>query len=509
VEARRGRVTTGARQLRVLLWLTLQDVLREGVDPATGARVTPIKHLVFSMGVIGLLFALGVARHPDLQSFALHLGAASLWITAFLVMPDPLDVREKKLELLRSKPVSVQVMLRARLLGLLAVTAIVVSCMVGPPLVAGVVRFRASWLLGPWLWLALVTGAFTAVLLWLAASFVLARRYGIARVRSFSQLVLVLSVVGVMGMSLLATMAGGQGLVSLPVVSWLPSSWFVGATFGSGRDALAAGALVATALLAQVRLDVDRCYDRLEDTSEAHSPLALTELGVRAGRLVLGPAASAVAELTLRVLSREEMSRARTVAPRVVQVLAAGFALWSADAMAPIAMLAGYGFFCMADGLSTASRASQPAASWILYTAPVRSRAAVLGLAWAVLVREAVLPALLLTVVTAARRPPGAAAVLLVAFLATGGALLAFLLAVSPRLPLASEQKVWPGLGGLLGLNLLGMVAAVGYAVLVVLTGLGWLGTLVSALLVAPIVVALVVCAWVAGRRAPRGDFPH
>jgi hypothetical protein len=507
VEARAGRLS--ARQLRVLLWLTVQDVLREGVDPTTGARVTPIKHLVFSMGFIGLMFALGVSRHPDLRSFALHLAVAALWITAFLVMPDPLDVREKKLELLRSKPVSVEVMLQARLVGLLAVTALVVSCMVIPPLLAGVVRFRASWLLVPGLWLALVTGAFTAVLLWLAASFVLARRFGIARVRSFSQLVLVLSLVGVMGVSTLTTMAGAQGLASLPILAWLPSSWFVGTVFGSGHDALAALALVTFAVVAHARLDVDRCYDRLEDTSEAHSPLGLTELGVRAGRLVLPPAAAAVAELTLRVLSREEMSRARALAPRVVQVLLAGFALWSPDALAPIAMLAGYAFFCMADGLSTASRASQPAATWILHAAPVPSRRAVVGMSWAVLVRDAVLPALLLGVVAVARRPPVAAAVLVLAFLVTGAALLAFLLAVSPRLPLASEQKVWPGLAGLVGLNLLGMVAAVGYAMLVVLTGLGGLGTVLAALLVLPVLVFFVVCAWLAGRRATSGDFVH
>jgi hypothetical protein len=493
-------------QLRVLLWLTLQDVLREGVDPSTGARVTPIKHLLFSMGFIGLMFAAGVSRYADLESFAVHLAAATMWLTALLVMPDPLDVRERKLELFRSKPIANVVLLRARVLSLLAIAALVVSSMVILPIGRAVFLFGAT----PWLvlslWLALVAGAFAAVLLWLGVVFVLARRFTIARVRAFSQLVLVLSIVTVMGLSALVPLQGGA-LKALPFVAWLPSSWFALLGLGSWRDGLAALGLLVVATVTHLRLDVDRCYDKLDEPAPDASPWAFGELGARVARLLLPAQAAAVADLTMRVLAREEMARVRTVAPRVVQVLLCGFALWSKDPLAPIAMLAGYAFFCVAEGLSTASRASQPAASWLLFSAPVRPSRSVLGLGFAVLARETVLPALLLAIVCLVQRPPLAALLLVFAFLVTAVALLAFLLAASPRLPLASEQRVWPGLGGLLGLNLLGMVAAATYAVLVALTGFGGFGTVAAALLVVPVALTAVACAWIAGRRAPTGDF--
>lgn len=491
-------------QLRTLLWVTAQDVLREGVDAGTGARATPVKHLAFSMGLIGLVTGLAATRHPDLASFSVQLSATCLWLCALVVMPDPLDLREKKLELVRSKPVPAKVLMQARVLSLLLITTLVVVFLSVPALAVAVPRLGGSWQQAAGIVAALATGAFAAVLLWLALAFLLARRIGIPGVRWLSQAVLVSSIAAVMAVATLLPHRAAA-LATHPLVRVFPSTWFARLPFGApALEWLLAGALVATAVIAHVTVDVDRCYDR---GLAAMDPPARLGLMPRAAswvaRHLLPAPTSGVADLVLLVNAREEMSRIRAFAPRLVQIGAAAGALALDDPLMPIALLGGYGLLCVAEGLAAAARSAQPQASWLLLAAPVAPARLTSGLAWAVLAREATLPASLLVIVLLVCRPFAAAAVLVAAFALAAVAVTGLLLFLAPRVPLGSEQKAWPGLAGFLGLNVLGTACAVGFALMVALTSAGTFGTMIAGAALVPLALVAGVLAWLASRRTP------
>jgi len=433
-----------------------------------------------------------------------------------MVMPEPIDARERKLEVLRSKPIPDQVGLRARFVALFAVVALVVTCLGVPPLVVASLHFGAPWWQPPALWLALVAGAFTAVLFWLTSSFWLAQHLGVERLRRYTQLMLLFAILAVMSLSLGLPFlrSGPASLAHHPIAPFLPSTWFARLALGATPlEWLGVAALLAVGLLLQGRIDVDRCYERALEVQATTAPgrqHSVSRLLLRFGlRPLLARTTFAVADLTLEVWGREELSRMRGLAPRVVQLLLFGWIVWTRDPFPAIPLLAGYGFFCLAEGLSGASQCSHAAASWVLLASPLPPRRALAGLRLAVLLRQGWLPTTLLGGALLLLYPIAVATILLAAHVLTSLLLVSFLLLLIPRMPLSTDQTAWPGLAGLMGLNLTGMVSTGAYAVLVLITSsFGMIGLMLGGCSLLPLAAAAALCQWGASRRARAWEQP-
>jgi hypothetical protein len=479
---RAGRVD--AVHLRVLARLSLREMLRSGTDATTGAKGHPLQQILLSMGFLGVMFALNAPRFADARSLLAALFAFTSGTIALAILPDTFDVRERKLEILRSKPVTGQTFMAARALTLLAVAAFMALCLGTPGLVAAVLRFSLGASVGLGLLAALVACAFAAVLAWLSCALFLALWLGVERLRLVTQTVLVCVTIGVSLMSLASLPLGvfptfhTAALGDHPLVRALPSSWFVGLVLpAAGWEPPLALALLAGAALVNLRLDGDRLYARyfenLGRDARAAAP-TLSSLLLRqvarlpvAGRILLPRPALATALLILAVGSREETSRLKSLAPRLLQLLFFGVALYERDALIPVSLVAITGFFCLIDGTTAVSQGVNPGAAWVCRGTPVPAGRLVHGMRSAVYAKYFLLAAVLLTVVLLRSHPPLAALVLLAAYHLLASLIVSCLLILRPSLPLSLDQTAAPGLAGAAGTHLLAACAGFAFTIAV------------------------------------------
>ena len=474
---RPGRVD--AAQLRVLAQLSLREMLRAGTDATTGAKGNPLQQIVFSMGFLGAMFALNTPRFADARSLLAALFAFTSGTIALAILPDTFDVRERKLELLRSKPVTGQTFMAARALTLLAIATFMALCLGTPGLVAAALRFDLGLWAALFLLAALVATAFAAVLTWLSCALFLALWLGVERLRLVTQTVLVCVTIGVSLMSLASLPLGvlpsfqTAALGEHPLVRALPSTWFVGLVLPAAPwEGPLALAVLAGAAFVNLRLDGDRLYARYFENlgRDARAPApTLSSTLLRgaarvpvAGRLLLPRASLATALLILAVGSREETSRLKSLAPRLLQVLFFGLALYEPGALMPVSLVAITGFFCLIDGITAVGQGVNPGAAWLCRGTPVPAGQLVHGMRAAVYAKYFLLAAILAGVVLFRSLPPGSAAVLLVVYHVHASLIVSCLLLLRPTLPLSLDQTAAPGLAGAAGTHLL--AAAAGFA---------------------------------------------
>src|SRR5262249_743628 len=169
--AARRHVTGGLdrRQLGAVLGLTLGQLLRPGVDANTGVRSHPLRQIVLSMGLLGLIFALNLLRLPTWDVFLVRLFAATFLMLSLAIAPEPYELRERHREILASKPVSARTLLVARCIQLLALSALIATAFGLLSFVGAAWRFHAPPLLAAVEFAMLVAGGFTSALLWLYA----------------------------------------------------------------------------------------------------------------------------------------------------------------------------------------------------------------------------------------------------------------------------------------------------------------------------------------------------
>lgn len=501
-----GRVHMG--QLRALTRVTWFELMRSGADPTTGARGNPILQIVLSMGFLGTVFTLNLSRFADAPTALAALFAFATGTVALVILPDTFDVRERKLEILRCKPVSGETIMASRAVALLAIAALMAGCLGLPGLVASGVRYeipapRVAALFG-----ALVLGAFTGVLLWMVVALTIAVRLGVERLRMATQAVLVVLTLGVGLVSLSSLPLGildAGGPVSFggsAVARAWPATWFLSLALpeaggAPGWQRPAALLLFAAALFANMALDGDRYYAgvfeargreaRRREKSLTFAAIRLAAKVPLVGPALLPPPVLAVASVVLAASVREEISRLRSLAPRLLLVLFGAIAFFQPESPIPAALLAFGGFFAAMDGWQVASQGAIPAASWVFRGAPVTPRHVMRGLVVAVVAKYFLPAAALLTAVVLRSHGVMAAAVLLAAYLLHGSVVLSLLAVVRPTLPLSRDQTATPGLGGILGTQVVGMAAGLSFTVFsAVVAFLGGWGVLVAAALLVP-----------------------
>src|SRR5262249_25607046 len=283
--AARRHVTGGLdrRQLGAVLGLTLGQLLRPGVDANTGVRSHPLRQIVLSMGLLGLIFALNLLRLPTWDVFLVRLFAATFLMLSLAIAPEPYELRERHREILASKPVSARTLLVARCIQLLALSALIATAFGLLSFVGAAWRFHAPPLLAAVEFAMLVAGGFTSALLWLYAVLGALRFVRVETVRKAVHTALALFTIGLSLFSLsLALPGSGFDLgpevreATGALVAALPSTWF--ARFWLPGDAGAgvferAGvlALVVGSVLLGTSGVLDRRYVHLIDT-QAHPP---------------------------------------------------------------------------------------------------------------------------------------------------------------------------------------------------------------------------------------------
>ncbi len=215
-------------QVAALARLTLGQALRRGVDMSSGASGRPLLQLVVSLGLVGLMVAASVTRSPDADAFLARLFFGAFLLVGTALVPDTPEVRDRHVEILFSKPVSVPTHLAARALTL----GVLAACVVLPFGLPGLLA--AAWRFGLPLWrpaadlALLLAGAITLALLWLLVLVRLALRLGFGRVRRAAQSALMLTVLAI-SLHAALTLAGLELLPDVALrdtLHALPSTWF-------------------------------------------------------------------------------------------------------------------------------------------------------------------------------------------------------------------------------------------------------------------------------------------
>jgi hypothetical protein len=511
------------QQLAALLAQSLRETLRPGVDAHTGLRGSPLKQLAFSMTLMGIVFATNLPRLADLRSFLVLLFAMTMGTVLLGVAPESHEARLKRLEILYSKPISTRTFLAVRVLVLVVLAGLIASFLALPPLLAAGLRFGRWGLLAGQYGL-LVVGSFALVVLWLAVFQRLAARVSLGRLRRITQTVLAVMLLAVVGLtfSTLPARVLGQPLpppISLETSSWvrlLPSTWFVDVLMGGGGPAalgerFAALALLALALTLLWVLDVDlvASAERLmaPPTQRITRPPAvriyelLGRLPLVGERLAGGPV-GALTVLLLTVTQRDEVTRMKSLGPRLLQVVMFVLAWRARQPALFLAMLAYVGLVGLIEGLRTLRQSSEAAATWLLHVAPLDGGQLMRAVRRGALLRLFLFPSLLLAAVALRVHPAHEAAVLWLGYFALASLLIAASVLVTPRIPLSGEPSASPGVAGFAAATTLGLAGLVAYGLFIaVVTMLGWIGAVVGAMAAASLLVVAHVVGHFAGRR--------
>jgi hypothetical protein len=520
-----GRVDRG--QLHALVHLALKQGLGRGTDANTGAKGFPLLQVVLSMGALGAMLAFGTRRVVDLPSALVLLFGVVFVIVVLAINPDARDVQERRLEILGSKPIAPPTSLAARALVLLVLSALLAGCLGLAPLIALTFRFPFPWPRAVATYATLLLGSFAVAVLWLAAVMIALRWISVDRVRKTSQLLLLAAVVAV-NVAALGWLPGGGGPFSLsdwPLARHLPSTWFALSWIGDpgpGAFARGAGALAllgAASLVASGRV-LGRAYANLAEQGEEPAPRPAPSSGAWlleriarvpvVGRALLPSDVQAVAEAVLTATRREDVSRAKTLAPQVLSLLAFAVAWTGAERLMSVTMLTYLGFSAALDGLQVTRQSGTPAASWIFWAAPGEPRHVVRGLVLALSLRFLVLPVSLLALVLFRMHPPALAAALSLAYLLAARLALRLGLLLWPAFPLSQDQQATQSVLGFVVGFAVTIAFAILQAVLVLLHPVFGVFTLVAS---AVLLSAMALAAWGLGHgaaaRVSRLQYPH
>lgn len=515
------------RQLVALLGLTLRQLLRPGVDRSSGSKGHPLRQIVFSMGLLGLLFTGNVGRLPDLASYLALLFAVAFVFVALAISPETHEVRQRNIEILSSKPIAPATLVAGRAVILLVIAGLISGCFGLAPLLAAWWRLACPLPLVAAEYAMLILGAFTAAMAWLYALLAALRFVSPERLRFVTQSLLVLAILAVTAMS--TGLYSPAGLVrpalAATLIELLPSTWFARfwmADLGFEANAQRAGVLLlGAATIAAARGGFERFYPRLTEAAVAEPgrpvvrPLtvrlleAVSRLPLLGGWL-LPRASTAVASAILTLTVREEVSRLRVLVPQVVAALFFILGLRTEQATLPLSMLAYFGLASVIDGLDVVRQSPSAPASWIFFKTPIEARQVRRGIRVAIMLRFLALPLLLLTVLLLKSHPPLLAALLATAYLFVGRFVIAGGIVARPAFPLSQDQRAAQSFLGLVLGFVLSVAGSVAYLVAVFLvTTLGWVGLAIAAVAVAGLAAATLACELWASERLARAEYPH
>jgi hypothetical protein len=457
---REGRVDW--QQLRALIELLLKQGFRPSLLAVKGSRSHPLRQLVVGMTLLGIFF-IGNAKYcADPDTFFYFLFTVTFGVVSLCILPDTLDARRRNVEVLDSRPVAKRTLLAARTSLLFMLAGIITVCFGLPPLISTRIFFGCSWGMIAELWLLLVLGSFTVVVLWLTGLLMAAQWFNLDRLRTLAQFALIAVNLSVMGSSLLA-MSGVDGLSKLrpmslahrPLLHLLPSVWFANVALGdSGAWAICerGGALLlfVFAIYLSCGVDLGKRYPRMQerllspDESPVRSPMAVRLLDWTRlhfpGRWLANDQAAAVARLIMIATQRELTSRISVVVPRLLAVVffIAAF-VGDEYAIAPVLLMI-YGFMALVDGVHIVKGNPQAAASWLLAATPVEPRDVIRGTRLVIIWKYFAFPGLLTVIVLAASYEPALAAILILCFLVEARCVISLLFAIAPAWPLSREQ---------------------------------------------------------------------
>ena len=105
--SRRDAVGEGLhwRQMRALFQVHFRELSRSGVQLSSGVKGNQLKQLVLNLGIIGLLATTALARMEPV-AFVNQIFAGAWLLVALMILPESLQAREHKREILASRPVS-------------------------------------------------------------------------------------------------------------------------------------------------------------------------------------------------------------------------------------------------------------------------------------------------------------------------------------------------------------------------------------------------------------------
>lgn len=497
-------------QLRAIVTMNLKQALRPGKDPVTGSVGNPIRQIVLSMGAFGLLFAFNADRFADLPSYLIMLFASTFLIASLNIAPDPYDVRQRNLETFHSKAITQKTLLMARIVVLFIIVNFIAVSYALIPLTVSVFYLDCPVVLAVCALILLLIGCFSLVVYWLVVLMVAAQFIGLDRVRQMSQGLFLLVLLGIIGISFdffgvnehpFSQSPEKISLIDSVWAKFLPSTWFVDALVGdlslaANTERMVMLATVCGAIGILWRLDTDGYFPRLiEKLSEPASQPTSSPLSVKllnlyrlippVRRWVIPDHTFALASLVLTVTQREEISRIRTLVPRVFMLLffLAGLSSFRPEArFFGLLMLSYYGFSSVIEGLDIIKQSSHASACWMLQVIPLGGKDILKGLRLTVMVKFFAFPAVLLLIMFYSFHPFLIATLLAIGFFIIARVLIPVLLIVQPTYPLSQDQRTAQSLTGFL----IGMVviffAALGYGIITLLGSLlGYFGLAVAA----------------------------
>lgn len=496
-----------ALQFRAVLELLAKQTLRPGLDASTGARGNPLRQMVLSLGLMGVMFSFNAGRFESLPPYLVLLFGVTVALDAFAINPETQDVMQRRLELLHSKPVGARTMSAARTAFLALLTAAFALPFSLAPLVVAVRWHGLHPLAAVAAAGALYLGCFSVSVLWLTAVGATLRWTTPERIRKVGQSLFLAAVLLLTALTLDLLPAARAAELLRP----LPTSWFARLVLpASGlldhAQRLGALALLALAGLLMWRggLDLHRAEvlqsgwrSRKERVARGSVVGALERAAELPGlgRLLPDPVL-AVAGAVLTLTRREEVSRLKVLAPRVIALGGFAAALAGVEPELVLNLLAYVGFSAAVDGLSVAGQSSTPAAGWVFRGAPLSSRDLMRGLRLAVSLRFLLLPAALLAVLLLRAHPWPLAVLLALDYLLAARVLLALAIVIQPVLPLSSEHRSMSPLWAFVVGFVATLAGGIAHAVVVIVAG----ASLTAAAIIAGMAAAMFgIASWALG----------
>jgi len=161
-----------------------------------------------------------------------------------------------------------------------------------------------------------------------------------------------------------------------------------------------------------------------------------------------------------------------------------------------------YALYNVTDGIHAVSSSSSPSASWVFGATPFSGKQMVRGMEIAILLRNSLLPGLLVSICLYYEYEPLLATAILLTFIVYARSLISLALALRPRLPLSREMTGRQEFAGFMYSVLGNMAFAV---VFVSIVGISRLSSFLGLCAAVSAVVILVVASWLisiwAGRR--------
>lgn len=469
------------KQAGTLLGMTLRQSFRANVDPATSKKSQPLRVWVVSLLVLGLVFMSTAGRCANFREFMVLLFVFVFAMAMFGIIPDTHDVRQKEIEILHCRPIAAKTLAVSNAFSLLMLAWLTTTFFSIAPFLKAVARFHCPPLAGIGLYLSMVAGTFSLVVLWLTLLTIASQRYGINRLRMFSQTLFFVVLLVQMGVSLSflpALNLGKGGVLSGNAIRFVPSTWFVDLCIGGGGPAAnleraAAVLLVFAALLVVLRLNLHRHYPRMaEKMLEAPTERASAPYDVRFLswiRKALPAQAYGVATLILTVDAREEAMRFRVIAARlpvVVLFLVSVATGWDASYFVAIFALSN-----LLDGVNSSRQCSQSEASSLFESSPIGARALLLGTQLSVLLRNFLWGWILGSILFFLHHPPALAIAMTFAYLLEAYLIVCLLVSYNPTLPLSVNLKASQSVGNIVySFFFTGLTAIVQFAVAGLLT---------------------------------------